>query len=42
LSVTDRAYIIAEGKIFRSGTPRELGNDLEVRRIYLGEGFSLG
>ena len=41
LSVTDRAYIIAEGKIFRSGTPRELGNDLEVRRIYLGEGFSL-
>ena len=42
LSVTDRAYIIAEGKIFRSGTPRELGNDMEVRRIYLGEGFSLG
>ncbi len=42
LSVTDRAYIIAEGKIFRSGTPRELGNDVEVRRIYLGEGFSLG
>jgi len=42
LSVTDRAYIIAEGKIFRTGTPRELGNDVEVRRIYLGEGFSLG
>src|ERR1700734_2108210 len=42
LSVTDRAYIIAEGKIFRAGTPRELGNDVEVRRIYLGEGFSLG
>lgn len=42
LSVTDRASIIAEGRIFRSGTPRELGNDLEVRRIYLGEGFSLG
>ncbi|MGA3130465.1 MAG: LPS export ABC transporter ATP-binding protein [Terracidiphilus sp.] len=41
LSVTDRAYIIAEGRIFRSGTPHELGNDLEVRRIYLGEGFSL-
>jgi lipopolysaccharide export system ATP-binding protein len=41
LSVTDRAYIIAEGKIFRSGTPHELGNDREVRRIYLGEGFSL-
>ena len=41
LSVTDRAYIIAEGRIFRAGTPHELGNDLEVRRIYLGEGFSL-
>ena len=42
LSVTDRAYIIAEGKIFRSGTPQQLGNDPEVRRVYLGEGFSLG
>src|SRR5438309_2838513 len=41
LSVTDRAYIIAEGRIFFSGTPHDLGNDLEVRRIYLGEGFSL-
>ncbi|MGA7243835.1 MAG: LPS export ABC transporter ATP-binding protein [Terracidiphilus sp.] len=41
LSVTDRAYIIAEGRIFRAGTPQELGNDIEVRRIYLGEGFSL-
>jgi lipopolysaccharide export system ATP-binding protein len=42
LSVTDRAYIIAEGRIFRSGTPHELGNDVEVRRVYLGEGFTLG
>jgi lipopolysaccharide export system ATP-binding protein len=42
LSVTDRAYIIAEGRIFRAGTPHELGNDPDVRRIYLGEGFSLG
>ncbi|WP_263408130.1 LPS export ABC transporter ATP-binding protein [Terriglobus tenax] len=41
LSVTDRAYIIAEGKIFREGTPGELGRDPEVKRIYLGEGFSL-
>ena len=41
LSVTDRAYIISEGLIFRAGTPHELGNDVEVRRIYLGEGFSL-
>jgi lipopolysaccharide export system ATP-binding protein len=41
LSVTDRAYIINEGRIFRDGTPEQLGNDPEVRRIYLGEGFSL-
>jgi lipopolysaccharide export system ATP-binding protein len=41
LSVTDRAYIITEGKIFRAGTPRDLGRDPEVKRIYLGEGFSL-
>jgi lipopolysaccharide export system ATP-binding protein len=41
LSVTDRAYIIAEGKIFRTGTPRDLGRDPEVKRIYLGEGFSM-
>src|SRR3954470_3274669 len=41
LSVTDRAYIINEGKIFRTGTPEELGNDPEVRRVYLGESFSL-
>jgi len=41
LSVTDRAYIINEGRIFRSGTPEELGGDAEVRRVYLGESFSL-
>jgi lipopolysaccharide export system ATP-binding protein len=41
LSVTDRAYIINEGRIFRSGTPEELGNDPEVKRVYLGESFSL-
>jgi lipopolysaccharide export system ATP-binding protein len=37
LSVTDRAYIINDGRIFRMGTPRELGEDAEVRRVYLGE-----
>ena len=42
LSVTDRAYIINEGRIFRSGTPGELGRDPEVKRIYLGENFSMG
>jgi lipopolysaccharide export system ATP-binding protein len=41
LSVTDRAYIINEGKIFRAGTPDQLGNDAEVKRVYLGESFSL-
>ena len=41
LKVTDRAYIINDGIIFRSGTPDDLGNDLEVRRVYLGEHFSL-
>lgn len=41
LSVTDRAYIINEGRIFRTGTPEQLGNDAEVRRVYLGESFSL-
>jgi len=41
MSVTDRAYIITEGRIFRTGTPGELGRDPEVRRVYLGEGFRL-
>jgi lipopolysaccharide export system ATP-binding protein len=41
LSVTDRAYIITEGKIFATGTPGELGRDPEVRRIYLGDKFSM-
>jgi lipopolysaccharide export system ATP-binding protein len=41
LSVTDRAYIINDGKIFRHGSPEALGSDPEVRRVYLGESFSL-
>src|SRR6266702_1334969 len=41
LSLTDRAYIINEGRIFRSGTLEELGSAAEVRRVYLGESFSL-
>ena len=40
LSVTDRAYIINEGRNFRTGTPEQLGNDPEVKRVYLGESFS--
>jgi len=41
LQVTDRAYIINNGSIFRSGTPKVLGHDPEVKRVYLGEHFSL-
>ncbi len=40
LSVTDRAYIINAGKIFRSGSPDALAQDSEVKRVYLGESFS--
>ena len=41
LAVTDRAYIINEGTIFRSGSPEALGGDADVRRVYLGENFNL-
>lgn len=39
LAVTDRAYIINNGKIFRAGTPEALGRDPDVKRVYLGESF---
>jgi lipopolysaccharide export system ATP-binding protein len=42
LMVTDRAYIINNGKIFRSGRPEALSRDPEVKRVYLGENFSFG
>lgn len=41
LKITDEAYIISEGAIFRHGSPAELAGDSEVRRVYLGEGFTL-
>jgi lipopolysaccharide export system ATP-binding protein len=41
LRVTHRAYIINDGSIFRAGTPERLSTDPEVRRVYLGENFSL-
>jgi len=41
LGVTDRAYIMAEGRIFRAGAPRDLTDDVEVRRLYLGEKFRM-
>jgi lipopolysaccharide export system ATP-binding protein len=39
LAVTDRAYIISNGRIFRSGSPDSLSSDPEVKRVYLGESF---
>jgi lipopolysaccharide export system ATP-binding protein len=42
LSVTDRAYIINNGSIFRAGSPDALGRDPDVKRVYLGESFSWG
>jgi len=41
LDITDRAYILSDGRILRSGSPAELIADPEVRRLYLGERFSL-
>jgi len=41
LRITDRAYIIREGEVFRTGTPRALATDAEVRRVYLGDDFDL-
>jgi lipopolysaccharide export system ATP-binding protein len=41
LAITDRSYIIADGRILRQGTPSALVADEVVRRTYLGEGFSM-
>lgn len=41
LGITDRAYIMAEGSILKSGDPAELVEDADVRRLYLGERFTL-
>ncbi|MGI9037211.1 MAG: LPS export ABC transporter ATP-binding protein [Pyrinomonadaceae bacterium] len=41
LDITDRAYIMAEGAILRAGNPQDLVEDEDVRRLYLGERFSL-
>ncbi len=41
LGITDRAYIMTEGEILRTGAPQELVEDAEVRRLYLGERFTL-
>ena len=41
LRITDRAYIVHDGVIFKSGTPQSLADDAEVKRIYLGADFRL-
>lgn len=41
LSITDRSYLLFEGRILKAGTAEELANDPEARRLYLGEGFKL-
>jgi lipopolysaccharide export system ATP-binding protein len=41
LSITDRAYLLFEGNILKSGTSHELAQDEQVRRVYLGEKFEL-
>jgi lipopolysaccharide export system ATP-binding protein len=41
LSVTDRTYLIYEGKVLKSGTSEFLANDAEARQLYLGEKFSM-
>lgn len=41
LSITDRAYLLFEGSILKSGSSEELANDEQVRKVYLGKNFSL-
>jgi lipopolysaccharide export system ATP-binding protein len=41
LTITDRAYLLFEGSVLKSGTPQELASDEQVRKKYLGENFEL-
>ena len=41
LTITDRAYLLIEGKIFKAGTAEELSEDEQVRKLYLGKNFEL-
>jgi lipopolysaccharide export system ATP-binding protein len=41
LSITDRAYLLFEGKILKSGSAEDLANDEQVRKVYLGQNFVL-
>jgi len=41
LSITDRAYLLFEGKILKSESAEDLANDEQVRKVYLGQNFVL-
>ena len=41
LCITDRAYLLYDGRILQSGSAEDLANDPEVRRVYLGKNFEL-
>jgi lipopolysaccharide export system ATP-binding protein len=41
LSITDRAYLLFEGEILKAGSAKELAEDEQVRRVYLGKNFEL-
>ena len=41
LAITDRTYLMFEGKILRHGSPEDLANDEMVRKVYLGKNFEL-
>ncbi|MBT1689356.1 LPS export ABC transporter ATP-binding protein [Dawidia soli] len=41
LSITDRAYLMVDGRLFKSGTAEELASDPQVRKVYLGQNFEL-
>ncbi len=41
LTITDRAYLLYEGKILKAGTAEDLANDEQVRKVYLGQNFEL-
>jgi lipopolysaccharide export system ATP-binding protein len=41
LEIIDRGYILHEGRVLKEGTPSEIVSDRDVRRVYLGEKFSL-
>jgi lipopolysaccharide export system ATP-binding protein len=41
LAITNQAYLLLEGKVFKSGTPKELADDEVVRKVYLGTNFEL-